>query len=82
MINEMKMNELDQVDGGHGLHIYRGGTTDWPNCECFDLNYWHIFTEQPSQKLKPVMDGRVLPYNGKYREAGFGRPKHVNPLQV
>ena len=82
MINQMKMNEMDQVAGGHGLHVRRGGTTDWPNGDGFDLNYWHIFTEHPSQKLKPVMDGRPLRYNGKYSKAGVfgGDPYLVDPL--
>ena len=71
MIKQKQMTEkdLDQVAGGHGLHIRRKGTTDWPNGDGFDLNYWHVLTERPSQKLKPVMDGRPLPYNFKYRKA-------------
>ncbi len=85
MINEMKMNEMDQVDGGHGFHIRRGGTTDHyteSGDNVFTGNYWHIFTEHPSQKLKPVMDGRPLPYNGKYSKAGVfgGDPYLVDPL--
>ena len=74
MIKQKQMTEkdLDQVAGGHGFHILRSGTTDhYTECgdNFFSTNFWHVFTERPSQKLKPVMDGRPLPYNGKYSKA-------------
>ena len=79
MINKMSMNELDAVSGGRRAG-YPGPW--WDDGDVFGQFWMAAKTESPSHKLAPVIDGRPLPYNGKYSKAGVfgGDPYLVDPL--
>jgi|TARA_B100002003_G_scaffold96886_1_gene90286 hypothetical protein len=65
--NEMTMDEMNAVWGGGTVTLYTGSG--------FDGNWlpliWDYKAEAPSHQLTPVIDGRPLPYNGKYSKAGM-----------